>query len=402
MSNFKSTYATDNRVESTVHIISHYLRAATNKLGAKKAYTDYFVMTGDLVEELINSYQNRDAKSALVIDDIGLQVINRLIQEGVKDITLALARVPEENLETVKYIIHNTFPEFNIKIISIEEIEGMKPDLVIANPPYGKIGAEITKKIIDTVDFKEYINLLPANDYKRVNCLWNYQSDMRPGSKPGTSAFSDAAVTTHVARIHKNKVNTMTLDEFERSQYIDRSLDKYFEENSKRSHYAIDNAITNTPVKIFKKLSNKTTYVQGAKDVNHKHLPKSKTCVQYMWNVLKIIDGQYVAENCECYIGGKKTGRPSGSTSYYTITFNSSTEKDNFTSFIYSNVGQQFFSKICSSINADSYVLLRKLMPKVDWTRSWTVEEILADYGYTEEEIKEVMEDLKNYKGMED
>ena len=41
-------------------------------------------------------------------------------------------------------------------------------------------------------------------------------------------------------------------------------------------------------------------------------------------------------------------------------------------------------------------------MPKVDWTRSWTVEEILKDYGYTEDEIKEVMEDLKNFKGMDD
>ena len=108
MSNFKSTYATDNRVESAIHIISHYLRAATNKLGSKKADTDYFVMTDKLVEDLINYYQNKAAKSALVVDDVGLQVINRLIQEGVKDITLALARVPEENLETVKYIIHNT------------------------------------------------------------------------------------------------------------------------------------------------------------------------------------------------------------------------------------------------------------------------------------------------------
>ena len=40
--------------------------------------------------------------------------------------------------------------------------------------------------------------------------------------------------------------------------------------------------------------------------------------------------------------------------------------------------------------------------PKVDWTRSWTVEEILKEYGYTNEEIKEVMEDLKNFKGMKD
>ena len=203
MSNFKSTYATDSRVESTIHIISHYLRAATNKLGAKKADTDYFVMTGKLVEDLINYYQNKAAKSALVVDDVGLQVINRLIQEGVKDITLALARVPEENLEAVKYIIHNTFPEFNIKIISIEEAKGMNIDLVIANPPYGKPGAEITKKIIDTVDFKEYINLEPGNDYFFSNNLYKYIDTSSTPSICPKAFGSDAAITPALTKIQR-------------------------------------------------------------------------------------------------------------------------------------------------------------------------------------------------------
>ena len=43
----------------------------------------------------------------------------------------------------------------------------IKFDIVIANPPYGSIGANITKNIIDNIDFNEYVNLLPANDYKR-------------------------------------------------------------------------------------------------------------------------------------------------------------------------------------------------------------------------------------------
>ena len=59
-------------------------------------------------------------------------------------------------------------------------------------------------------------------------------------------------------------------------------------------------------------------------------------------------------------------------------------------------------SKLWSSMNVDGGLFIEKWFPKVDWTRSWTVEEILADYGYTEDEIKKVMEGLKNYKGMED
>lgn len=394
MSSFKSTYATDNRVESTIHIISHYLRAATNKLGAKKADTDYFVMTDKLVEELINSYQNRDAKSALVVDDIGLQVINRLIQECVKDITLALTRVPKENLEIVKYIIHNTFQEFNIKIVLIEETEGMNVDLVIANPPYGKIGAEITKKIIDTVDFKEYVNLLPANDYKRVNGLWNYQSDMRALDNYRGEIFADAAVTTHLAKIHKTKINNMTLDEFERSQYIDRQLDKYFEENSKRKHYAIDKIVPAgygaSQIKNIIAWDCKKTFIIGLRDINHKHMPYSKNCVTYKWNVNEELDFNYILNNCL---------NTNGWLLISDCQFNTEIEKQNFVRFIYQNF--KFTSKVFTALNCDGGVK-SIAFPKVDWTRSWTVEEILKDYGYTEDEIKEVMDDLKNYKGMED
>ena len=59
-------------------------------------------------------------------------------------------------------------------------------------------------------------------------------------------------------------------------------------------------------------------------------------------------------------------------------------------------------SKIAAAVNVDSTVGINKILPKVDWTHPWTVEEILKDYGYTEDEIKEVMEDLKNFKGMDD
>ena len=99
---------------------------------------------------------------------------------------------------------------YGFDMLCAEEVIKMKFDLVISNPPYGRIGAQITKKIIDDVDYKDFINLLPANDYKRVSELWQYQSDMEPCK----DAFEDAAVTTHVAKIHKNKVNNMSLSAY--------------------------------------------------------------------------------------------------------------------------------------------------------------------------------------------
>ena len=75
--------------------------------------------------------------------------------------------------------------------------------------------------------------------------------------------------------------------------------------------------------------------------------------------------------------------------------------KDNFVNFIYSKNGFKFMSKVLTAVNADSAVSVNKYLPKVDWTKSWTVEEILKDYGYTELEIEDIMEDLNNFRGMD-
>ena len=91
---------------------------------------------------------------------------------------------------------------------------------------------------------------------------------------------------------------------------------------------------------------------------------------------------------------------------YYDFNFNHfkkflETKENIFVSykFIYNNF--KFISKVFTALNCDGTV--RPIaFPKVDWTRSWTVEEILADYGYTEDEIKTVMADLDNFKGMDD
>ena len=190
------------------------------------------------------------------------------------------------------------------RIDMLKSIEGNL--IIIANPPYGAIGANIAYTIREKVDYECFVNLLPANDYKRnkTKDLFNYQSKMEPVN----NGFDDAAVTTHLTEIHKTKVNNMTLDEFERSQYIDRNLDKYFEENSKRTHYAIEN---DSFCSNCKKYSNEFTVILGWRDVNHKAMPKSKDSTTYKWNVEKSIDADYVFNNHEKVTNGKRTGRVS-------------------------------------------------------------------------------------------
>lgn len=356
------------------------------------------------IKRLLN--QGKYLGDFLLVNDYTFEATNYLISR-INPAAITIAFIVEDDTDKcrIQKWIANYFNDtdqltivYIYKDNSVQKIKELKMhdkfNLILSNPPYGSVGANITKEILTEVKFDYYINLLPANDYKRntEKDLFNYQSDMMPiinGFK------GDATVTTHLALIHKNKVNSMTLDEFERSRYIDSQLDKYFEENSKRYHYAIEN---DSFCSNCKKYSNDFTVILGWRDVNHKAMPKSKDSTTYKWNVEKSIDADYVFNNHEKVTNGKRTGR----VSFAGITFNTTTEKDNFVEFFYSESGRHFMSKLWSSMNVDGGLFIEKWFPKVDWTKSWTVEEILKDYGYTEDEIKTVMAGLDNFKGMED
>ena len=386
----------EDRVASTIHIINGLMRGLTHQKQAKKADTDYFVFAGNTIDAVINTIQNRAAKDAVVVDDLGLQIVDRLYQEGLKNITLILTRIPKEHLAFVSGLIKRTFPNIKIDIKHIEEIDYMKTDLLISNPPYGAIGANITNTLIQKIDYKEFINLLPANDYKRneTKDLFKYQSNMVAIN----DGFIDAAVTTHVARIHKGTVEdpapniNMTLDEFERSQYIDRSLDKYFKENSKRQPTVIDKYLPSRD--LVKQIGPERSLIFTKRDVNHKHLPYSKKVNSYKWNVESSITADYLINNTAVDFNN--------AVSIEMLICATSLEKINQANFYYSKDGFKFISKLFTAVNVDSRIDLTKILPQVDWTRSWTVEEILKDYGYTEDEIKTVMADLDNFKGMDD
>jgi hypothetical protein len=183
----------------------------------------------------------------------------------------------------------------------------------------------------------------------------------------------------------------MPLEEFERSQYTDSQLDKYFAENSRRLPTFSDIYLPSRAE--VTACGTSTSVIFTKRDVNHKHLPYSKKVNSYKWNVEQSIDAEYLIANTAVDFNN--------AVSVEMLVFKSALERDNFVSFIYSSIGFRFVSKLCTAVNVDSRFALDKLFPKVDWTRAWTVEEILADYDYTETEIAEVMADLVNFKGME-
>ena len=366
-----------------------------NKVGG--GYTD------KIADKVIAKLSKLDKdKTIVIINDITLQMADKLLEAGYKNIYLAFGSFDKDGTiskdktvyNIMKAVIENNIKE-KLNAISLEEIFNMKIDGIIANPPYGAIGANIVYTIREKVDYECFVNLLPANDYKRnkTKDLFNYQSEMETIN----NGFADAAVTTHLCLVSKNKANAMTLDEFERSQYIDRSLDKYFAENSKRTHYAIDNHICKPKIARFKTIDLRKCFYTGKRDLAAGHLPYSKDSMSYKINFNLLTDHDEFLAN------SSKSEQALGNSGNYTVVpFNTNEEKDNLIKFLYSKLGFKFICKLFTAINVDCYVVPSKYLPKVDWTRSWTVEEILKDYGYTEDEIKAVMEDLKNFKGMDD
>ena len=75
-----------DKVASTIKIINQHLRMALHQANTKNPKFIYYTFTGNAVEKIIKYIRFKGANSALVIDDVGLQIVNRLIQEGVEDI----------------------------------------------------------------------------------------------------------------------------------------------------------------------------------------------------------------------------------------------------------------------------------------------------------------------------
>ena len=97
------------------------------------------------VDLIIETIMSHPPKTVTLVPTGGLTNIAMAVRKEPK----IAERVKEVVLMGGGYHVGNwsAVAEFNIKIVSIEETKGMNVDLVIANPPYGKIGAEITKKI---------------------------------------------------------------------------------------------------------------------------------------------------------------------------------------------------------------------------------------------------------------
>lgn len=271
----------------------------------------------------------------------------------------------------------------------------MKFNIILANPPYGKIGNEITKHMIYDIEYDTLVNLMPSNDWRRYNKKDKlYQFVDTNSIKVVRAGFKNAAVTTMMCKVNKERSVYLSEAEFEIENYTDKSLKKYFYETRKRNHYAIDNFIYKPTFARFENIDIKKSVYIGKRDIAHNHLPYNGIAARFNRNELSKQDVINQSAKSEQALG--RVG------DFYLICFNTELEKTNFVNFIYSKDGFRFISKIFTALNVDSSIPLGKVFPKVSWTKPQTVQSILKEYGYTSAEIQEVMDDLKNFRGMEE
>ena len=350
--------------------------------------------------------------SICVTDDFGLHVIEKLQVRGYKNITLMItdddAELAERFLYYIKQYYHDG--ELNgINIKTMEECMGMKFNLIISNPPY-EVGNEITRNIIKNIGFDEFINLMPLSSYKKGS-LYRYIEEKMQGICAYTKNTFDAHTAPDVCMISKTPSEYRTYDQFELKFYYDKRLSKFWEENSSRKRSFLEHICICAPRR-FNTLNSKTSFACGIytpHDKVHaiKHLENrfvsdsavkaflahpdkklSRDCSEeYIWNVCK---PDCAVEKCFVPVS-------SGNINQIFTVFASEKEKDNFVNWWYSaerngkNPKSGLASILLAGLNKPTDCPFDQAIPNVDWTRSWTDEKILKDYGYSDSEIKEIL-----------
>lgn len=278
---------------------------------------------------------------------------------------------------------------FKKNLMNLRETTKNEKILVIANPPYS-IGNKVTKKIIEILQPDEYINLMPASKYKKGE-LYKYVASSEPSPE---GIFEDAVTYPVICSLRKEKDSKKTKEEFQLENF-NKKFYKFYEQNYKKSRTWIRTTLpgsweSKTKEECLEKLrvlNNRKDFMYTRRTVlDGTH--KTSKCHDYKWNIEK---NQSIPLT---YDSSKKTYRPTVGF----IHFNNEVEFDNFCNYWYRG---NLSNKLLQGLNVmvdfpDPYAI-----PRIDWNRAWTDEEILKEYGFTEEEIKEIISapDPRSNKG---
>ena len=267
-----------------------------------------------------------------------------------------------------------------------------KFDLIIANPPYGSIGSAITQSIIDNIDFGEFVNLLPATNYRLSKT--NLQKHVDPAEITVVyNAFEDAAVLPTVGHVYKEEINDLTPMGFRIETQTDPTTKKYFLANVKRDVTCEDMLDTQKFAKEADQSFDKIIFLpMRLSSGNHSDLASlSRGTKGLSYRVaMGLVSHQ------------SEVGKDNPQWGIY-VRFSTEEEKKNCGEFLFGD-GFKFVLWLLNSMRVDAAHKAEHefWLPRVDWHRKWTPREILEDYGYSEEEIAQAEEKMAGYPDLKE
>ena len=320
--------------------------------------------------EYIPGIYNNIYQSFLLIGQFDEQFVSQL--SGYNKVYI-LYDSEEQKINYIDAVEKNLYYFYNT-----DEVLKMckKFDYIIANPPYA-MGNELTKTVVENVEFGKYINLMPASKYKGKE-LYRYVESIDKVE----DHFDDAEIgeSLTVATMSKIADTFKSFGELEMCKFDERFKKFYEKNNSIKSSFVVGPILSkptrehysqNTDFFVYLRASaNGVDMCGGTYDWNNR-LKSEQELMPY-------IIRKHECKNKEVVCG-------------QFIFFNTSTEKDNFTDFWYRSGRMGLMHKLIKGLNK-SCGTIDIAIPRVDWSHPWTDEEILKEYGYTEEEIKEILE----------
>ena len=253
--------------------------------------------------------------------------------------------------------------------------------IIIANPPY-EFGNAITTTVLNNVDFDDYVNLMPTSEYENKNVSKHIIRSEFLSHDRVRKAFGIQHPCLEIAILSKQEVNNYS--RVDRVAMRDLWLWEWYKKNLSRTTTA------EVFSGIFKGKKSLTSYNEDyfnrsiifnqrfVRDGNHK---ENGDAWDLDWNY-KLSSYK---EFCD-KIQKKGKGTPDA----HALVFKTPEEKKNFVKW--QRTGKLYEIILTKMISTGTIYAIRDIMlPHINWSKEWTDEEILKDYGYTDEEIKELL-----------
>ena len=363
----------DTEVVNYIDEVVNELAKDTNNFTAKINYDKNYYLHYNNNQSHVVSCANSDKmfEHANVTDMS--QLFNKtvlLVGQYVPDMIASIAFICKEIIiwhDAEEQRHQYEYDKLNKKIVyknSLKELMDMEKhiDIILSNPPY-KMGNEITRAIVDNVDFDFFINLMPCRCYKAKNLFKDVNY-----IEPAAEGFDDAVVgdSLTIAILEKDAARYSNFNELENDKRDSQFQEYYMLNMSCPKKYpnqlrpkVIDG---NT-------LNNDTTFVVG-KRVCRDGVHRTQNTYDYKFNILKTISHTALPIDGDAF-------------DIWIMQFVTKSEKDNFMRFWYKNPLMNNLIKGLNKTGGSPDAAI----PRINWSKS--------DRDYEHATLEDVMNWLR-------